>query len=136
MNADVEVLTGIADSVLAVPLQALTARPPVVVERWKAKRENRKFDAAAVDTTGPAARNLVEGVFLFDDGKARFVPVSLELRGETHVEVRGDLSVGQKLIVGPYKTIRRLNDADRVRPEKKKKVSAKKQDSGGAQGES
>jgi HlyD family secretion protein len=134
MNADVEVLTGTVDSVLAVPLQGLTARPPVVVERWKAKREKRTFDAAAIDTTGPAARNLVEGVFLFDDGKARFVPVTLGLRGETHVEVRGDLSVGQKLIIGPYKTVRRLNDQDRVKLEKKKKANAKKKDSEGASG--
>lgn len=133
MNADVEVLTGTADSVLAVPLQALTARPPVVVERWNAKRENRTFDPASVDTTGPGARNLKEGVFLFESGKARFVPVSLLLRGETHVEVRGDLSTGEKLIVGPYKTVRRLNDSDRVRLEKKKK--GKQKESEGASGE-
>jgi HlyD family secretion protein len=139
MNADVEILTGTADSVLAVPLQALTARPPAVVERWKAKRENRKFDPATVDTTGPGSRNLVEGVFLFEDGKARFVPVVLGLRGETHVEVSGDLTVGSKLIIGPYKTVRRLNDQDRVRLEKKKSSKKKGKDSEestGSKGES
>ncbi len=137
MNADVEVLTGTADSVLAVPLQALTARPPAVVERWRAKRENRTFDPASVDTTGPAARNLLEGVFLFESGKARFVPVVLALRGETHVEVRGDLSAGQKLIIGPYKTVRRLNDQDRARLEKKKGKGKKNSEgAGGAKEES
>jgi len=128
MNADVEIMTGSVDSVLAVPLQALTARPPAVCERWKAKREGRKLTKESMpDTTGPAARNLTEGVFLLEDGKARFVPVSLGLRGETHVEISGELAAGQKLIVGPYKTIRTLSDQDRVRLEKKKGGAKKKE---------
>jgi HlyD family secretion protein len=153
MNADVEIMTGTKDSCLAIPLQALTARPQSVVDKWKAKRERDarfgngkekgkkgKKDAdggsadpelapAAIDTTGPKARNLVEGVFLMVDGHARFVPLTLGMRGETHIEVHGDIAPGQTLIVGPYKTLRTLADQDNVRPEKKgkgtKKVSVK-----------
>jgi HlyD family secretion protein len=116
MNADVEIQTGLLDSTLAVPLQALTARPPNVVERWKAKRAGKKI--ADADTTGPDTRNLVEGVFLDDKGKAKFVPVAMGMRSETHIEVHGDLPVGAKLITGPYRTLRKLSDQDAVRPEK------------------
>jgi len=126
MNADVEIATGTKDSCLAVPLQALTARPKSVVERWKAKRSAKdpkvaEVAVAAIDTTGPTARNLVEGVFLYEDGKARFVPLTLGLRGETNVEVHGDIRPGQTLIVGPYKTLRTLSDQDNARMEKKGK---------------
>ena len=117
MNADVEIQTGMLDSTLAVPLQALTARPPNVVERWKAKRAGRKL--TETDTTGTESRNLVEGVFVDDGGKAKFVPVSMGMRSETHVEVHGDLAVGDKLITGPYRTLRKLADQDAIRPEKK-----------------
>ncbi len=137
MNADVEIMTGTKDSTLAVPLQALTARPQSVIDRWKAKRTDKKTDAkgdaagpaAEIDTTGPNARKLVEGVFLLEKGKARFVPVVLGLRGETYVEVRGDVAPGETLIIGPYKTLRSLSDQDNAKPEKKgkgeKKISVK-----------
>jgi HlyD family secretion protein len=120
MNADVEILTGVNEQSLAVPLQALTARAPGVVRKWEAKRAGKKLDEAETDTTGSANRDLTEGVFLFEKGKARFVPVRLGLRGETHVEISGAVETGQQLITGPYKTIRTLSDDSNVKLEKKK----------------
>jgi HlyD family secretion protein len=126
MNADVEIQTGTREGALAVPLQALTARPPSVVEQWMNKRAGKTVEGEdEADTTGASARNLVEGVFLLADGKAKFVPVSLGLRGESHVEVHGDVAVDQSVIVGPYRTLRRLADGESVRPEKKKKGKEK-----------
>ncbi|MDM7914002.1 MAG: hypothetical protein QUU85_01870, partial [Candidatus Eisenbacteria bacterium] len=86
----------------------------------------------AADTTSAAARQLQEGVFLMENGKARFVPLDLGIRGETHVEVAGDVQIGSTLIVGPYKTLRRLKDGEAVRLEKKKKGSKEKKDEDGA----
>jgi HlyD family secretion protein len=132
MNADVEILTGKRENVLAVPLQALTARPPSVVDRWEKKRareddaesgdegEEEEEESAASDTVAFADRNLVEGVFLYEDGEARFVSVGLGLRGETHIEVFGDLEIGESLIVGPFRTLRTLRDQQSVRAEEKK----------------
>lgn len=155
MNSDVEIMTGTKDSTLAVPLQALTARPQSVIERWKTKREAKKVETkkgdprkdgdgkdtgaegSEPDTTGPNARKLIEGVFLLDAGKARFVPLTLGLRGESYVEVHGDISPGQTLIVGPYKTLRTLSDQDSARPEKKgkgKKIALKTSGGGGESG--
>ncbi|MBD3162014.1 MAG: efflux RND transporter periplasmic adaptor subunit [Candidatus Eisenbacteria bacterium] len=127
MNADVEILTGTRDDALAVPLQALTARPPSVVARWERERAGEENggdgeEGDVRDTTGLADRNLVEGIFLLEQGEqttARFVPVELGLRGETHVAVAGDLEAGEALIVGPYRTLRNLEDADPVRADEK-----------------
>ncbi|MFB3909828.1 MAG: efflux RND transporter periplasmic adaptor subunit [Candidatus Eisenbacteria bacterium] len=180
MNADVEILTGEREATLSVPLQALSARPASVVDKWKREREEKlasgedggkgkarvKAEAAtaaqapdaetdagtdagagagaepsaaaqatadeAADTTSAAARQLQEGVFLMENGKARFVPLDLGIRGETHVEVAGDVQIGSTLIVGPYKTLRRLKDGEAVRLEKKKKGSKEKKDEDGA----
>jgi HlyD family secretion protein len=145
MNADVEIQIGTRKDALAVPLQALTARPPSVVNRWETKRakgedgedekEEKKSkkeeeedaeESDLPDTAAFADRNLVEGVFLFEEGRARFVQLTLGLRGETHIEVFGDLPEGSELIVGPYRTLRTLKDNDHVRFDKATKKRKEK----------
>lgn len=132
MNADVEIQTGVRAEALAVPLQALTARPPSVVDRWEKKRargeededkneDGEEEETDRSDTTAFADRNLVEGIFLFEEGEARFVPIRLGLRGETFVEIHGDVDEGEHLIVGPYKTLRKLKDQADVKLDKKSK---------------
>lgn len=131
MNADVEIQTGIRDSTLCVPLQALTARPPAVIERWMKKREGKdETSGESADTSLVDTRNLTEGIFLLNEGKAEFVPVTLGLRGETHVELLAAGAIEKPVIVGPYRTLRRLSDGDPVRPEKAKKGSKSKEGKG------
>jgi HlyD family secretion protein len=140
MNADVEIQTGTRKDALAVPLQALTARPPSVVDRWERKRDpgedeedegDDEEEADDADTTAFADRNLVEGVFLYEDGKARFVGIDLGLRGETHIEVFGDIEEGSTLIVGPYRTLRKLKDNDNVKLDKTSEKRLAKEEKGG-----
>lgn len=143
MSADIEVLTGERDSALVVPIQALVAQPERVVKRWteareqpkdaKARRALRKAagknasgDSDEADTTGIRNEKRIEGVFVERDGKARFVPVKLGLRGDTHIEVFGELAVGDKAVTGPYRTLRKLKDGDAIKPEKAKKGKAAK----------
>jgi len=101
MSADVEVLTGAKDSALVVPIQALVAHPERVVRRWeklraeegKAGSRGKKARSEAMteeDTTGTSGKEkLIEGIFVDRKGSARFVPVKLGLRGDTHIEVAG-----------------------------------------------
>jgi HlyD family secretion protein len=87
------------------------------------KREGKPEPAATeeADTSLADTRNLTEGVFLMKEGEAEFVPVTLGLRGETYVEILGMDAISEPVIVGPYRTLRRLSDGDAVRPEKAKK---------------
>lgn len=140
MSADVEILSGAADSALVVPIQALTAQPERVWTRWQERRSRPEGGARAgrrgktddEPDTARAGRNekLIDGVFLQRDGRAVFVPVSLGLRGDTMIEVAGDLASGDEVIVGPYRTLRTLKDNDPVRREKQKKP--KKQGASGS----
>lgn len=122
MSADVDVLTGSRDDALVVPIQALTAHPRRVTERWARSREegrsarSRHRTRAESDTLTTAEEaDLVEGVFIFRDGEAVFVPVTLGLRGDTMIEVAGEISPGDRVITGPYRELRRLEDAAPVR---------------------
>jgi HlyD family secretion protein len=134
MSADVEILSGQKDSALVVPIQALTAQPERVWKRWQdwrahpPKSKARRVLAQAADTSKAGVNEkLVEGLFLLRSGKAVFVPVNLGLRGDTDVEVAGEIKPGDKVITGPYRVLRALKDSDAAKPEKdkggKKKVS-------------
>ncbi len=122
MSADVDILTGERDDALVVPIQALTAHPRRVTERWTRLRESGRSGRAterapAHDDTLTAAErdDLVEGLFLLRDGEAVFVPVTLGLRGDTMIEVAGRIEPGDQVITGPYRELRRLRDAAPVR---------------------
>lgn len=136
MSADVEILSGEKDSALVVPIQALTAQPEKVWKRWQDWRTNppkskaRRALAQAADTTKAGVNEkLVEGLFLLRSGKAVFVPVTLGLRGDTDVEVSGEIKPGDKVVTGPYRVLRALKDGDDAKPEKDKagkgKISVK-----------
>jgi HlyD family secretion protein len=127
MSADVEILAGEKDSALVVPIQALTAQPERVWKRWQEWRKNppkskmERLSAQAADTTKAGANEkLVEGIFLLRSGKAAFLPVSLGLRGDTDVEISGEVKPGDKVITGPYRVLRALKDGDAAKPEKPK----------------
>ena len=73
---------------------------------------------------GPAAptelpvghtRKEIEGVFLVKSGKATFVPVDVGIAGERYFEVVKGLAQGDRVITGPFDSVRNLYDADDVR---------------------
>jgi HlyD family secretion protein len=133
MSGDVEILTGRRDSALVVPIQALVAPTREVVERWESGGPERPGkDRAAAGTSGgvspedeesepesePLREERVEGVFLVRDGTARFTPLDLGIRSDTHVEVSGEIRPGDEIVVGPYRVLRQLRDGDLVKAAK------------------
>ncbi len=133
MSADVEILVADVDSALAVPIQALVARSERTVAEWDERRargetperarksrpgsahEEREEGAA---NEGEAGR-LVTGVFTAGDDRARFQRIELGARGEAYVEVRAGLDPGARVLTGPYKILRRLEDAERIKADRK-----------------
>ena len=86
-TADITTATR-ADAV-AVPIQALTVQD----------------DATAEER---------EGVFVLQDGTARFRPVEVGIAGERYFEVLSGLQAGDEVITGPYSAVRELEDGDAV----------------------
>lgn len=104
-SCSADILTGTANGVVAIPIQALVVR----------------------DKEGGGEE---EGVYvLATEGKkksAKFVAVTPGMTGEMDVEITTGLEEDTDVITGPFKVLRELEDGDRVRLEEPKKNGEKK----------
>jgi HlyD family secretion protein len=105
LSVQADILTGFRAQALAVPIQTLVIRD----------RERKPGDAASGTPRDE------EGVFLMENGKARFRPIQSGLLGELTLEVVSGLKGGETLITGPFKALRALKPDDPVKPEEPKK---------------
>lgn len=103
MTAKVEITTKRAENVLAVPLQAV---------------QTRFLDDKGKEVFGKATGREVEVVYLFERSRAVRREVKTGVQDELYVEIREGLAAGEKVITGPYKTLRTLKDGDAVHEEK------------------
>ena len=110
LSVQADILTGFRPQALVVPIQALVVRD---IERKPGR--------------GPpssASRATRKGVYLMEDGKARFQAVKTGLLGELSIEVVSGLRGGETIITGPFKSLRTLKPGDPVKLEKPKKDGA------------
>lgn len=91
MSSRAEIFTSSGESLLAVPLQAVLVN------------EDR-------------ARNVKEyRVFRFDNGVARETLVTVGISDDTYQEITSGLNAGDRIITGPDRVLRNLEDGDAVR---------------------
>jgi HlyD family secretion protein len=109
MSATATITTATADNVTTVPLQAIVPR-----ELPKDKAAEQTPPAS-----GPAKKKEVEGVFVFDNGKAKFIEVTTGIKGDQEIELKSGPKENDEIIIGPYKTLRGLKDGDQVKRETK-----------------
>lgn len=124
-----EITTATRSAAVAVPIQALTVRELIYDEKGNIVRTPRpprpRFSfGPQVEPAVSASSNTellpgqrreeVEGVFLVRDGKAEFIPVQLGIAGERFFEVIGGLKEGDRVITGPFDSVRNLYDGDQV----------------------
>jgi HlyD family secretion protein len=105
LSAQADILTGARANALVVPIQALVLRDA---------------DKKPGETVRTSAPREVEGVYLMENGKARFAPIKTGLQGELAVEVVSGLQGGETLITGSFKALRTLKPGDPVKLEKPK----------------
>jgi HlyD family secretion protein len=127
-----EITTATRGQALSVPIQALTVREMLFDQKGNLVHEppperKRGGPAAAVETTVSAAepppghtRKETEGVFVMRDTKAVFVPVTVGIAGERYFEVLSGLKDGDRVITGPFASVRQLADGEAVKTEAKK----------------
>lgn len=124
-----EITTATRTAAVAVPIQALTVReltydekgniirvprPPQPRFRFGPPGEPAVSASSSAELLPGQRREEVEGVFLVRDGKAEFVPVKLGIAGERYFEVLGGLKEGDRVITGPFDSVRNLFDGDQV----------------------
>jgi HlyD family secretion protein len=107
LTATADVVTDTRRRVLSVPIIAVTTRDRNG-KKFKSSDEAKDAAAAGQDTTKLHGRDEVNGVFVLDNGKAKFVPVTVGITGDRYFEVTGGLHGGETVVSGTYQTIRDL----------------------------
>jgi HlyD family secretion protein len=70
----------------------------------------------------------ITGVFVVENGKAKFVSVRTGIMSETDVEILSGLSEKDRVVTGPFKVLRDLKDGQAVKEEKKEKKKGEKEE--------
>ena len=120
-----EITTATRKKVLTVPIQAMAVReliydkdgnivrPP---KDKKAKPGASIMPSASAEELPPGqTKKETEGVFLFANGNATFVPVKTGIAGDKYFEVLSGLKTGDQVITGPFNSVRDLQDGDQVK---------------------
>lgn len=111
LSMTARIVTDVRKNALAIPIIALTARP--------AKSLTTDVHPATPMTATPAdsaaLRKDQDGVFVVENGIARFRPVKVGIAGDEYFEVLDGLKEGETIVTGSYETIRDMKDSTRVR---------------------
>jgi len=100
LSATAQIVTDRAMDVVAVPIIALTVR------------DREDVDSTRFELPPPADGETrdVEGVFVLEQDRVFFQPVTVGITGEEHFEVLSGLEAGTEIVAGPYQVIRDLAD--------------------------
>ena len=125
-----EITTATRQDVVSVPIQAVTVRemlydetdtlvhepPPPAPSRFRLFRQpaDEAFIAVAEPPPGHT-RVETEGVFVLRDGRAVFAPITVGIAGERYFEVLSGVTDTDRVITGPFATVRELADGSPVK---------------------
>lgn len=116
MTATATITTDTKKNVLAVPLQAIVPKPTPSPAASPATTPN----GAAPAPTPVNGQKEAKGVYVFDNGKAKFVEVQTGITGESDIEITSGLKDGVEVITGPSRVLRTLKDGAAVKRQTRK----------------
>jgi HlyD family secretion protein len=107
MTAKVDILTATSEDTLTAPIQAVV---------------NRTLDDEGEEVKGTAAKGIEDSevVYVITDGEASIRSVETGISDELYVEIINGLEDGEKVIIGPYRTLKNMHAGDAVKVEEKK----------------
>lgn len=107
LSATAEITTSSKENTLIIPIQAITIRSVSEgsgeAEEAEAKDEKKKEK---------------KGVFLIEDGVAKFKPIRTGIVGGMEIEVIDGVKEGEEIVIGSFKVLRTLEDNTKVKIEK------------------
>jgi HlyD family secretion protein len=120
-----EITTATRKNVISVPIQATTVREMVIDEKGDIVRNTepettkrpRPGAVQASELKPGQSRKELEGVFVVRDNKAQFVSVKTGIAGDKYFEVLAGVKDGDNVVVGPFASVRELNDGAAVKVE-------------------
>lgn len=117
LSATADIVAAMRDSILSIPIIALTLRTPEPEETEEPSSDSESEPIDLVEQEEPEEE---EGVFVVgEDNTVTFRPVTVGIAGREHFEVLEGLEEGEVIVAGSYQAIRQLENGDLVKPEKK-----------------
>jgi len=118
LSATADVVAEVRDSVLSIPIIALTLRTPEPDEVEEPSGDSDGEPIELVEQGEPEEPEELEGVFVVDENNTvTFRPVTVGIAGREHFEVLEGLEEGEMIVAGSYQAIRQLEDGNLVKPE-------------------
>ena len=105
------IITAVRKNALSIPIIALTAR--ALPNPASDVKPATPIAAAPGDTVKKPKEQ--EGVFVVQNGIARFRPVKVGIAGDEYFEVLDGLKEGETVVAGTYQAIRDMKDSTRVK---------------------
>jgi len=120
MTAKVDILTATSEGVLSVPIQAVV---------------KRSIDDDGEEVRGTAADSVdeVDVVYVVVDGEAIVRPVATGVSDVLHVEIADGLSTDEVVVIGPYRTLKKLKAGEAVIAEEESAGDDDEEDEGGVE---
>jgi HlyD family secretion protein len=122
-----EITTAAKKAVPSVPIQALTVREMLFDPKGALVHEpppprrggtgNNVEPTVSASTEPPPGhtRKETEGVFVVRDNRAVFTPLKVGIAGERYFEVVSGVAAGDRVITGPFASVRELADGTEVK---------------------
>jgi len=108
LSVTAKVQTAQRRNALTIPIQALAMRSEKDIAGGKGQSSGSVALAASDSGSAPSTKADIQGVFVVDGKKVKFVPVQTGISGVTDIEVIGGLQQGQQIVTGSYKALRTL----------------------------
>jgi HlyD family secretion protein len=105
MSARARIRVETHDDAVVVPIQAVVERAPA----------GRGDEAGAGATARAAGDEEVPVVFVVDADRVRQRPVETGIADATDVELTSGVAAGDRVVTGPYRSLKKLRDGDRVK---------------------
>ncbi len=113
MNATADITTKVKKDVIAVPLEAVLPKSAIAAN-------TNSNTAQPTPTPEGGKKDDTKGVFIMDNGRAKFVEVETGISGETDIEIISGLQAGMTVIRGPSRVVRTLKEGAAVKVQTKR----------------
>ncbi len=111
LSATADVIAEVRDSVLSIPIIALTLRKPKVEEEVP-----RESEGEVIQLGNNGEPEEEEGVFVVnEDSEVEFRTITVGIAGRDHFEVVEGLEEGETIVAGSYQAIRDLENGDLIK---------------------
>jgi HlyD family secretion protein len=117
MTSQVSIITNTAANTPAVPIQA-------VVERVPPSTSKAKGTETEEDENLPKKKY----VFVIKGGKVKMTEVATGISDSTHVAIVSGVKIGDQVVTGPFRLLKKLKDAEAVEVTKEQTTTAKEGD--------